>query len=262
MAALVLDLETVPDQALPYVASPTAPVDRDRMLAPVHNRIAVAGAMLIRDNYTVQAMRMMTDERQALLWLTNVITRNAGRLTVVGYNSRGFDLPVIAARCFVHGIPFARYYQGRSSDAPDMRYRYAYEASLDLCDFLADHGDARRARLDAWARAMGWPGKGEVDGSRVEDMVAAGQLDAVVSYNAEDVAHTAAIYLRVQFLRGILDAAAYRDAMTGLLAFMLAEPRLTKLAGLVDRKRSLDVYEAPAPPAQSEAQAVPVEASS
>ena len=47
------------------------------------------------------------------------------------------------------------------------RYRYSTDGHFDLMDFLADFGAAKNARLDVYAKLVGFPGKVGVDGSQV-----------------------------------------------------------------------------------------------
>jgi hypothetical protein len=78
-----------------------------------------------------------------------------------------------------------------------------------------------------------------VDGSQVQPMVHAGRLDEVNSYCLCDVAQTAAIFLRVELLRGTYDRVRYRELASALLAFIDGQPRLAPVSSNVDRARFL-----------------------
>ncbi len=121
---------------------------------------------------------------------------------LVTWNGRGFDLPVLLLRSLRHGLSWPWYYQGR-----DYRYRYSEQGHLDLCDFLSDHGAARMTSLDGAARLIGLPGKDGVDGSQVEGLFNAGQIEALRRYCLHDVAQTAFLFLRYRLLVGQLDRA-------------------------------------------------------
>ena len=103
--------------------------------------------------------------------------------------------------------------------------------------FLADYGAAKNARLDIYAKLVGLPGKVGVDGSQVAPMVHQGRIDEVNAYCLCDVAQTAALFLRVQLLRGEVDAVTCADALHVLLATMAGEPRLVPVLSCVERKR-------------------------
>jgi predicted PolB exonuclease-like 3'-5' exonuclease len=104
-------------------------------------------------------------------------------------------------------------------------------------DFLADFGATKNARLDVYAKLVGFPGKVGVDGSQVQPMVHAGRLDEVNAYCLCDVAQTAAIFLRVELLRGSYERARYQELSRGLLAFLDAQPRVAPMAARIDRTR-------------------------
>ncbi len=148
------------------------------------------------------------DEREILGAFAAAMDRK--RPTVVGWNSRGYDVPVIDARCRRHGIQFAW------AHSYDARYRYSEKASFDLKDYLANNGAARSWKLDVEARSMGLPGKMDVCGDDVVAMVATGRLAEVGAYCMSDVAQTAFVLLRVLLCRGSMPLERYRVAARAL----------------------------------------------
>ena len=70
-------------------------------------------------------------------------------------------------------------------------------------------------------------------------MVESGKIAEVNSYCLCDVAQTAAIFLRVELLRGALDRAAYTTLASALLTFLDGEPRVAEVVEKVDRERFL-----------------------
>src|SRR5690606_26939921 len=120
---------------------------------------------------------------------------------------------------------------------------------FDLMDFLADFGATRPARLDVMAKLCGMPGKVGVDGKDVGPLVHKGRIDEVRNYCLCDVVQTAAVFLRVELLRGALSRDDYVIAMRALLETIAAEPRIaTDLWPRIDQKRLLlgEPYERPA----------------
>jgi predicted PolB exonuclease-like 3'-5' exonuclease len=66
-------------------------------------------------------------------------------------------------------------------------HRYTEDA-LDLCDVLGSYVPGGKVKLDEVANILGLPGKPEgIDGSRVEEMVLAGQIEEVARYCESDV---------------------------------------------------------------------------
>jgi len=173
------------------------------------------------------------DRERALL---EDFSRFVGRAhpVLVTYNGRRFDLPVIALRALCHGVPLAWYYRERGA-----RYRFSEEAHLDLCDWLADHGAARAGSLDSVVRLIGLPGKLGVDGSQVEGLYQAGQLDAIQRYCLSDVVQTALLLLRFRLLQGQLPPERYRDVAAALLDALAADGRVGEVLDRTDRAHLL-----------------------
>lgn len=70
-------------------------------------------------------------------------------------------------------------------------------------------------------------------------MIHAGRVQEVRNYCLCDVVQTTGVFLRTELLRGELDLSQYRDAMTQLLQFIDADPRVEPVAAALDRKRLL-----------------------
>ncbi len=240
---LVFDIETVVDPELPITDSG----ESQKLPAAPHHQVVVIGALLLTGTERLPKRlgivgRDSESEEEILREFTELVERHSP--TLISFNGRGFDLPVIASRCLHHGIPFRAYYRGR-----DMRYRFSEAGHFDLMDFLADFGATRPARLDVMAKLCGMPGKVGVDGKDVGPLVHKGRIDEVRNYCLCDVVQTAAVFLRVELLRGALSRDDYVIAMRALLETIAAEPRIaTDLWPRIDQKRLLlgEPYERPA----------------
>jgi 3'-5' exonuclease len=227
-AHLILDIETIPDPELPRID------ESDRVPPPPHNQIVTLGCLLLED-YVPRRLGVVGEGKgESDMLLDFASWLDAKKPTVVTWNGRGFDMPVITSRALRHGVSMPWWFHDRNT-----RYRYSTEGHFDLMDFLADFGATKNARLDAYAKLVGFPGKVGVDGSQVAPMVHAGRLDEVNSYCLCDVAQTAAIFLRVELLRGVFDRVRYRELARGLLAFIDEQPRLLPVAEKIDRARFL-----------------------
>jgi predicted PolB exonuclease-like 3'-5' exonuclease len=139
----------------------------------------------------------------------------------VTYNGRGFDLPVIVARCLRHGVSFRHYF-----NSSDIRYRYSANGHLDLMDYVTDYGATRAVPLNTLAKLIGLPGKVGVDGKDVGPLVHAGRLDEVYAYCLCDVVQTAGLLLRVQLLRGVIDRKGFVEAANALISLMDKDERV------------------------------------
>jgi predicted PolB exonuclease-like 3'-5' exonuclease len=232
---LVLDIETVPDATL--YTPPEVAAGVEKPFPPLYaHRPIVLGVLWLDDDYGFRRLGVIgenKDEAGALADFAAFVERERPHL--VTYNGRGFDLPVIALRCLRHGVPLRFYYQEK-----DYRYRFSDGGHVDLYDFLGEHGAVHNlGGLDAMARLIGLPGKVGVDGSQVEGLYNAGQLELIRNYCLSDVAQTAFLFLRFRLLQGMLSVERYRDVAAALLAELAGDARLAPLAERVDRGRLL-----------------------
>jgi predicted PolB exonuclease-like 3'-5' exonuclease len=231
---LILDIETIPDRELHAPAEPAAGVERP--FPPLYAcRPVVLGVMWLEEDLTCKRIGTFGDGKDEAGMMTDFAEFMARwKPHLVTWNGRGFDLPVLALRAFRHGLSFGWYYRGAG-----YRYRYSEEGHLDLCDVLSDHGAAKMTSLDGAARVIGLPGKDGVDGSQVEGLFLAGQLESLRHYCLSDVAQTAFLFLRYKLVAGDLDREGYRRAAGALLATLQADGRFTRLIEGVDRRRLL-----------------------
>lgn len=228
---LVIDIETVTDPELPQAKS----AESKGLPPPPFHQIVVIGALWLNSDGCVERVGVVgegKDEHAILSEFSRFMGERAPDL--VTYNGRGFDLPVIAARCLRHGIPFRHYYATRN-----VRYRFSPEGHLDLMDFLTDFGATRASKLDVIARSVGMPGKVGIEGKDVGPMIHAGRLAEVQAYCLCDVVQTTGVFLRVQLVRGVMSRDQYLAAMRSLLDRIDQDPRLAPVAEAMDRDRLL-----------------------
>ena len=209
--------------------------DTERLPAPAHHQVVAIGAMWIDSHHTPRRLAIVgedLDEAGILGEFAKLLEER--RPTLVTYNGRSFDLPVIAMRCMRHGIPLSHYYQSR-----DVRYRFSPDGHLDLMDFIADFGAAKVSKLDIMAKLCGMPGKVGVDGKDVGPLVHAGRIQEVRDYCLCDVVQTAAVYYRVELLRGEIPRQEYVRSMRALLELVKGDERLRPVAQGMNEARLL-----------------------
>jgi len=240
---LIFDIETIVDPELPILDGP----DSQKLPPPPHHRVIAIGALLMNgSDLTPKRLgiigRQSEDEATILREFSDLVDNH--QPTLVTYNGRGFDLPVIAMRCFRHGIPFRAYYRGR-----DMRYRFTEAGHFDLLDFMADYGASRPAKLDVMAKLCGMPGKVGVDGKDVGPLFHKGRVDEIRNYCLCDVIQTSGVFLRVQLLRGEISEAQYLTAMRALIELTQKDERIHAVSEKMDIARLLleQPLEVPAP---------------
>ena len=212
--ALAEEPPFVPPQAQRVVAIAWCDVEMDPASQPKTYNFVACEAHAAWAQSTVPE-KVREAERGLLGRFRQVMTENPA--TLVTWNGRSFDLPVLAMRALHLGVPWGWYYDER-----DIRYRYSTTGHCDLMDFLSDYGACRSMKLDDASRLVGLPGKdvpGEehFDGSMVSELVARGDdqanKDKIRRYCLQDVLQTALVFLRTRYHLEIIDALGYSKSL-------------------------------------------------
>ncbi len=130
---------------------------------------------------------------------------------IVGHNLFDFDLKFIHKRSVVHGVPptvelsFARYRNQPLFDTMCEWERWGYGSKISL-DRLAHVLSLQSSKSDG------------VDGSRISDLFAAGEHEAIYDYCLRDVELTRLIYRRMTFAEGTACAADSPDVSVRYMA--------------------------------------------
>jgi predicted PolB exonuclease-like 3'-5' exonuclease len=128
-----------------------------------------------------------------------------GRPTLVSFNGRGYDLPVLELAAFRYGLPLPEWFNVEARSFEQSRNRYNQQAHVDLMDVLTNFGAFRLSGgLNLLANLIGKPGKTGLDGSLVQDYADAGRLEEINDYCRCDVLDTYFVFLRTQVLIGRL----------------------------------------------------------
>ncbi|PZW45044.1 hypothetical protein C8P66_11259 [Humitalea rosea] len=202
--------------------------------APLHRVVCIGLLMVERDDPEGPfrparfSVRHTGDMPEAEL-LRRFIAGLRERPVLVGFNTRGFDLPVLRWRCMALGLPAPAVFQG---DHYTRRYSPRH---LDLCDLLADFGASPRPSLAEAAAVVGASAKPEgMDGLQVEGRVAAGDWAGIAAYCGSDVLALYRVFLAWAVACGGLSAA---DAETSAeLLHDLPEANDPPLAALLGRE--------------------------
>jgi predicted PolB exonuclease-like 3'-5' exonuclease len=126
-----------------------------------------------------------------------------GRPTLVSFNGRGYDLPVLELAAYRYGYSVPAWFNVEARTYDQARNRYNLEMHLDLFDLLSNYGAARLSGgLNLLANLIGKPGKAGVDGSQVQDMYDRGETVAINDYCRCDVLDTYFVFLRSRVLLG------------------------------------------------------------
>lgn len=144
-----------------------------------------------------------------------------GRPTLVSFNGRGFDLPLLELAAFRYGVSVPGWFSPGAKGYEQPRNRYNSEAHLDLHDLLTNYGVCRfTGGLNLAANLLGKPGKMDVQGHMVQDLYAAGRRTEIVDYCRCDVLDTYFVFLRSRVLVGLLPLAAERELIAQTKAWL------------------------------------------
>lgn len=134
--------------------------------------------------------------------------------TLVSWNGRGFDLPVLHYRAMLHGVVASRYWETGDEDQSFRWNNYLnrfHARHTDLMDVLSGYEARAVAPLHEIATLLGFPGKMGMSGAAVWDRYLDGDLQGIRDYCETDVLNTYLIYLRYEFMRGRLTSEGYRS---------------------------------------------------
>jgi predicted PolB exonuclease-like 3'-5' exonuclease len=143
------------------------------------------------------------------------------RPTLVSFNGRSFDVPLLELAAFRYGLNLQRWFNvnGRTYEQP--RNRYNTEAHLDVYDVLTNFGAARfNGGLNLAASILGKPGKMEVQGHMVQDLYDDGKLAEINDYCRCDVLDTYFVFLRSCVLLGNISLTREQELVDAAQAWL------------------------------------------
>ncbi len=121
------------------------------------------------------------------------------RPTLVTFNGRQFDLPLLELAAFRYGLSIPKWFKGEKS----LRNRYNQNSHLDLQEVLTNFGASFfHGGLNLIANLLGKPGKMDMQGKMVQDQFDLGELQSISDYCRCDVLDTYFVFLRTMVLQG------------------------------------------------------------
>jgi 3'-5' exonuclease len=241
---LVVDIETVPDgkllNCLKYQGQGLDPEEAIRraqeeakaqspsgsdFLPPIFQIPIAVSILRARPDFTIQNISCLDAPHfrpQRIVedfWrgLTHYRSKSNGRLKLVTFNGRGFDLPLLEIAAFRYGCTAAEYFLcGRD------RFR-GY--SLDLMEWLTNYGALRSTgvRLDVFAKLLGKPGKLDTSGDQVYSMFKSGRIQEINDYCMCDTLDTYFVFLRTRVLEGHITLTWEQDLVGKAKEWLLAQ---------------------------------------
>jgi predicted PolB exonuclease-like 3'-5' exonuclease len=241
MNCLIFDIETIPDtelgaQLLDLDGIAEADIAKAMFFQraqetgseflPLYQQRVVAISVALRsgDDFSVWTLGDEdSDEAEQVRRFYDGIERY--QPVLVSWNGSGFDLPVLHYRALKHGIQAPAYWETGDNNR-DYRFnnylsRYHWR-HVDVMDVLAGFQPRAKAKLDAIATMLGFPGKMGMSGDKVWDTWLAGGIRQIRDYCETDVLNTYLVYLHFQHMRGKLDDASLQAELE-LVRATLAE---------------------------------------
>lgn len=125
------------------------------------------------------------------------------RPTLVTFNGRGFDIPLMEQAAFRYGVSVPQWFNLLDRTYEQNRNRYNLNSHIDLHEILTNFGSTWfRGGLNLAANLLGKPGKMEVQGDMVQDMYESGRIAEINEYCRCDVLDTYFVFLRVSLMMG------------------------------------------------------------
>ena len=163
----------------------------------LHRVVAISAVLRTREHFKVWSLGDLDSSEQDLLErFYSGIERYTPRL--VSWNGSGFDLPVIHYRSLLYPINAEHYWETGQNDTNFRYNNYLsrfHDRHTDLMDVLAAYQPRASAPLDEIASLCGFPGKMGMDGSKVWDSYARGDIQSIRDYCETDVLNTYLVYL-------------------------------------------------------------------
>lgn len=230
-STLVFDIETIPDRAvLPQSQPPDPAATADAVLdssyqkpplKPALQQVVAIAAAWIAPNGALRRLTALGEptwsESELIREMFRIIIEGHPRL--VGWNTSGFDLPVLVYRAMVHHIAAPEFYQF-GEPYQGYRRRFDEHSHIDLMDLLSFYGASTRLKLDEMARVLGLPGKLGIDGSQVFSFYQEHRIAEIRTYCETDVLTTALIWARYAEHRGWWDATQFTTFEQSVAAWL------------------------------------------
>ncbi len=141
--------------------------------------------------------------------------------TLVTFNGRGFDLPVLELAAFRYGLSLPRWFDDSGPGYQHPRNRFNPKAHLDLQELLTNFGAARfSGGLNLAATLLGKPGKMDVQGHMVQHLHDAGKLREINDYCRCDVLDTYFVFLRTRVMLGDLSIGKEQEIVAATKTWM------------------------------------------
>jgi 3'-5' exonuclease len=218
---LVFDIESIPDAKLiNKVKYPDMDYDDKKAVAtlqeemleitqgrsnfiPVTFQIPVSLCIAkVRENFTLAEIVSLDQPNFRARTMTTLFWHGIEDLyndsSMVTFNGRGFDIPLMELMAFRYGVKAKRHFKDKYAG----RYRFGTK-HIDLQDWVSNYNAIKVAGgLNMLAKTIGKPGKMSSKGDQVYGMYLEGKMKEINEYCIHDVLDTYFVFLRTRVLLG------------------------------------------------------------
>ncbi len=139
-----------------------------------------------------------------------------GQPTLVTFNGRFFDLPVMEHAAYRFGIPVPAWFTMEGPGYNQPRNRFNTRSHFDVQEFITNSGATHaNGGLDLFAKLIGAVGKMDTKGHMVQELWERGERERIDDYCTCDAVDTYLVYLRCMVLAGRLSPDAERQCWDG-----------------------------------------------
>jgi len=238
---IIQDIETIPETEIQFLREEE--IKKDPSIDPTgfppiqYHKVISIGMLALKDNYHpvkggcaaggLSAPNSPSEHQMITRWAEAVANKDPDSPphTLVDWNGRAFDMPVLQTRAFALGIPLPWYFSKPNNNKYAKPYRDRFGGKhIDLAQDWTNFGSFRKPSLLHLASLMGLPGKVGIDGSLVYKAYQDALYEEIDTYCMQDVIQTAFIFQRFAHIKGELDHHEYQQAAKALLEFTATIP--------------------------------------
>jgi predicted PolB exonuclease-like 3'-5' exonuclease len=243
---LVFDLETIPDTALGRAVHhdwaelediavraklSAAMLEKTQMksdfLPPIYHQVVCISCLMAdieyhdgTESYHFRKLWSVGEAGDDEATILRQFLHGAGKESyrLVSYNGLGFDLLTLRFRALKHGLSAPWLFGWK-----DKWKNHFTKSSPEFHEDLADLFGVRGVKLDELCKLVGLPGKMDVAGQWVADLMADGQTDTVRNYCETDILNTYLLYLHYKQLTGALAPDARQHAESTVVDMLVQQ---------------------------------------
>jgi predicted PolB exonuclease-like 3'-5' exonuclease len=235
---MITDIETVPNKDIGWKPPEDNP---DKFPPPFAHKIISMGGMILeitKEKHTAEWLGIFTSDNNKIgekniiqdFYLKYQELCLNHKTTIVTFNGRRFDIPVLVARMMHYGIPCKLLLD------ENFRYQYDMEGHIDLLDHISNFGATTPSKLIHICRAIGMPGKVDIDGSDIQRLYNKNKIDLINSHCMCDIIQTGILLLRYLRILESIDEKIYNELTEQIinLAKEKEDDMLNKAIDLMD----------------------------